>query len=179
MIIYLFDHQMFHPTPLRGIELEWNAARPRAGRVRMVAGSREPLENIIRRVREASEGEGSIWALKISAHGNSGSFNLGNHTVTVDEAHYFEGLSGYFSPDGPGIELHSCGTGSSSILARNVPGTDFFGRTPGTFPVSIHERGMRFVIALSRAANTRVTAAIGLQEPDAHWQFEGETFTFP
>lgn len=173
MIINLFDGRALH-NPY------WGAAAPRDHVVRMVASPRETLANIVRRVKESSEGPRSIWLLRIISHGNSGLAYLGSENLSSATSRHFAQLNGHFSPRGRGIAIHACGVASSRSICGEpgwldsllADGQNACILRPGTFTGS-EGAGVRFLKELSRLSGTAVRAGVNTQWTDADFRFEG------
>lgn len=117
----------------------------------------------------ASEGENSIWLLRLCAHGNSGFLELGEG-LTAANAFHFNILGNYFTPGGGGIEIHACGVGSSMALEPPfIQGRGGIGSTKGP--------GYDLLRALAQGTGVQVTAAINIQGADRYHNWEGMAIT--
>ena len=115
----------------------------------------------------ASEGEKSIWLLRLCAHGNSGFLELGEG-LTATNAFHFKVLKNYFTPGGRGIEIHGCGVGSSIPLRPPfIQGRGGTGSSSGP--------GYNLIRALAQGTGVQVTAAINIQGGDRYHNWEGMT----
>lgn len=177
MIVNLYDS--------RGLAGDWQYTTPRNNIIRLVAGRQESLNNILRRVIEACQGPGSIWLLRIIAHGNSGFIQLGRENLNTSNAQQLSTLRNYFTSNGIGIAIHSCGsasdtpiTGEPNILQRiinyDVNKCDLHSIVPGTIARG-GGRGVNFLRAISRSSRTVVRGGINVQSPDSRFRFEGNS----
>jgi len=121
MIIYVFDTRWpgkFKPSTL-------HTSRDRVEH--FTVNENVAIVSIAIAVAGLSQGKGSIWLLRLCAHGNSGFLELGQG-LTANSAQFLRFLKGYFTPGGPGIELHGCATGSSTAVSLKRRGLSC---TPG------------------------------------------------
>jgi len=158
----------------------WEASAPVQHVARIVAGKEEPLNNVVRRVIQQSEGNRSIWLLRIMAHGNSGFLQLGGDFLTQFNCHEFAALAGLFTPGGIGVALHSCGPASDTSICRDPEGV-IERLTTGkkeciTVPGRLAAgggRGVAFLLELARMTRVPVRGGLNLQVPDPRFSYEG------
>lgn len=126
MIVYAFDER-FMPISKRKL-INWEALKARHNRDGTVYAGVEiqaadvPLTIVLRiklAVREKGQGMGSIWSLRLCAHGYCGNLQLGTGLrwhQTAASVGGFEELASYMTPGGPGVEIWGCGIGSETDI---------------------------------------------------------------
>lgn len=165
MIIYVFD------TRWPG-KLEPSILHSSKDRVEhFTVNPRVSIVNIARAVAGLSEGKGSIWMLRLCAHGNSGFLELGQG-LSANSAQFLRFLKGYFTPGGPGIEIHGCATGSSREVRSKWFGLSC---TPGQGEFA--GNGYMFLRAIADATGARTRGALNCQHADDEFKWEGSTLT--
>lgn len=164
MIIYVFDTRW--PGEFKPSTLHTNKDRVE----HFTVNKNVAIVNIARAVTGCSQGKGSIWLLRLCAHGNSGFLELGQG-LSANSAQFLRVLKGYFTPGGPGIELHGCATGSSIGVTPKW----FRSCTPGRGEFA--GNGYMFLRAVADATGVRVRGALNCQYPDDEFEWEGSTLT--
>ncbi len=120
MIMYVFDRRWpsyYAPSTL-------HSSQDRVDYFTVAPGTTIPT--ILRIVISRSQGPGSIWLLRLCAHGDAGYMELGEG-LTVNTALRFKSLRGFFTQGGPGIEIHACGVASDVALKPGKKGKDEVG----------------------------------------------------
>jgi len=133
------------------------------------------VSEIKKKVEAAGGGPESITLMRFFGHGNAGTMDFGKEFRywTVKS---FRDLASYIDPNGKGLELHGCYTGS----AVHVPGQDCL--KPGRFYPREHRPGVvglgfELLLALSEVLKTSVTGGINCQYGDPAHKLEGPTIT--
>ncbi len=173
MIVNLWDSD--------GLDESWEHTAPRNNVARIVAGPQEPLENIFRRVIDASQGPLSIWLLRILSHGNTAFIDMGRDDLSIRTVDRLSALRNYFSSNAIGIAIHSCGPASATNLCvqpdwfDQLTGEDENGChvIAGNIVGGDHRHGLDFLRSMSQASGTTVRGALHAQIPDSRFRFEG------
>jgi hypothetical protein len=131
------------------------------------------IPTILRIVISRSQGPGSIWLLRLCAHGNAGSMEL-EEGLTVNTALRFKSLRGYFTQGGPGIEIHACGVASDVDLKPGKKGKYEVGRG-GAIEDLGTGKGYSLLWTPANAAGVNVRGAVHRQDADSKFQWEGPT----
>ncbi|MGD2249288.1 MAG: hypothetical protein PVF58_12850 [Candidatus Methanofastidiosia archaeon] len=133
------------------------------------------VSEIKTKVEEKGGGLGSISLMRFFGHGNAGTMEFGKvfRYWTVEP---LKELAPYFDPEGKGLELHGCYTGS----AVHVPGQDC--SNPGRFYPRTHQPGRvglgyELLYELSFQMKVPVTGGINCQYGDSAHKLEGPTIT--
>ncbi len=137
------------------------------------------MEQVVSKIQEdvkaAGGGPGSISMLRFFGHGNAGTMDFGKglQSWTVEP---FKELASWMDPDGKGLELHGCYTGS----AIYVLGQDC--SKPGAFYPREHRPGVvgigyDLLSELSFVLDAPVTAGVNCQHGDSAHKLEGPTIT--
>lgn len=183
MIINIFDGRVVQPVEGQR-NYAWTAAAPQDHEVRMVASSGEPLRNIIRRIKEQSEGPGSIWLLRIIAHGDAGRVWLGSEVLDTGSVNAFGELRNYFTPGGRGTAIHACGVASStsicgdpSVLQRLLGDGGRCNIVDGTL-TGRRGTGASFLGCFARITGAIARGGQNTQLADARFLFEGPSVAY-
>ena len=107
------------------------------------------INDTINAVIEKVQTTRTIWMLRIVAHGYQGSIDLGQR-LNIDDVRHFRLLVNYMTPDGRGVEIHSC-------------------------KVARYRRGRRLLQRMADMIRMPVKAALESQSADNRFRFEGAT----
>lgn len=153
--------------------------RPQSQTTDIVVQMADNLEKVVGRVVRTVRNRRSIWLLRIVAHGNTGSVQLGGEGLDINTAGKLKALREFFTPGGIGIALHSCGSASNTdILGDPVvneeTNTTIYPLVPGTLAAG-GGRGVDFLRRLAASCDVPVRGGIHSQLNDRRYRFEGRS----
>ena len=111
MILYVFDERCPISRP---------ATTHRRGTVvdSFIVRQTDTIQNVVETIVQHARTERNIWMLRICGHGYPGQVQLGRG-LDITTTCWFLEAAGYFTPGGPGIELHSCLVASARLPAAS------------------------------------------------------------
>lgn len=145
------------------------------------------MNQIINRVKDYTTA-GALRKLRLCAHGNAGTMDLGSQGLTQTSVSHFAILANHdrFGP-ASSIEIHACAFASGSTI-----GCDQIGvwenpalsneqvvvystgcARPSAGTISATAPGLPTLQSIANAAGVKVVAAVNAQRPDPHFRFEG------
>jgi hypothetical protein len=137
------------------------------------------MEQVVSKIKKEVEAAGggpeSISMMRFFGHGNAGIMEFGKvfRYWTVES---FKDLAGYMDPNGKGLELHGCYTGSAVYVRGqdcSKPGR-FYPQTEQPGKVGL---GFELLLALSGVLKVPVTGGVNCQYGDPAHKLEGPTIT--
>ncbi len=168
MIIYAFDERW--PNKNYAMTPHHERLAPYGGFIRkFIFNKHWDIQSVVNAIEIACDVNGSaIELLRICAHGNSGMVKIGKG-LDINNVNQFRSLKGKFeslNSSGKGIEIHACGVASSTNIWNSKKQQCVGGS------IGVPAKGLLFINALAKAADTKVVAGINCQYTDNQFHFE-------
>lgn len=184
MILYVFDQDYPFRQPAtthhRGTQIDY-----------FIVHRNDSIWNIVQMIRNHARTARNIWLLRLCGHGYPGRIQLGKGVNRSNACQFME-VSDYFTPNGRGIEIHSCLAASARLPSpqceqeywTRINHHQLFSQacqqgTPGIYGTGKphpHRQiglGYAFMQELADAALVPVTAAYDIQIADPEFRWEG------